>query len=424
MSIYYLFSAVPWIVGVLLILGIGFPLMAKRKIVSPEKSEKSARFVETEIEKLAAQNIITAEQQTAIVNYYQGFAGKRAASRKNRLVKILAIFGVFLIGLGVILFIASNWRGIPNFILVLLLLAITFLAYYSGFRLKYRKAVHKNVGSALIILGGLLYGAALILTAQIYHIDIAFSYLMLIWALGILPVAFLDRSGILIDIALILTMIWGFASLAGVGNEQLTAQYYLSLPLLAMFALPFAYRFKTRHCLSLALLAGLIWLGPIAAIKWFVNSQEAVLSIGLLYLFLGAAIVCLGEAHRRFGQWQKFYAVYFPLGVAVAMVSTFVLTFPQVYDGAMESFMPVFFNFVFAAEIIAVIFLGLKRENEQFINVGVVAFGILVIARYFSVSWGLGSRSAVFIVGGIILLGAGFFLDKLRKKVIAKMKEE
>jgi len=422
--IYLIYIIVGLLAGVV-VLGVGLPLFIRMKIPSPEKSEKSLKFLKTEIGKLAAENIVTQEQQSMIIARYESFAEQRAALKKNRLVKILAIFGAFLVGLGVILFVASNWRGIPAYVLVLLLALAVLAAYYFGYRLKYQKASHKNIGQALIILGALLYGAALILTAQIYHIDISFSILMIVWALGILPVAFLDKSGIIIDIAAILMMIWGFASLEQLGSSGLTWQYYLSLPLLLAFALPFAYRFKEKHCMALALIASLIWIGPVAVKDWFMaDSDSIVLSLGFLYLFLGLVVAALGEVHRRIENKQMFYGVYLPLGVSVAMVSTLFLTFPQVYaQGGGGSFMPVFFNFIFVGEIIGIIYFGLKIEEEKFINAGVVAFGILLAVRYFSLSWGLGSRAAMFIVGGIILILTGLFLDRVRKKVIEKMNE-
>lgn len=108
----------------------------------------------------------------------------------------------------------------------------------------------------------------------------------------------------------------------------------------------------------------------------------------------------------------------------MAMVSTLLLTFPQVYQREAESFVAVFFNFIFLGEIIGIIYFGLKTEEEKFINAGVVAFGVLLAVRYFSLSWGLGSRAVVFIVGGIILILTGLFLDRVRKKVIEKMNEQ
>lgn len=419
----FIYLAIGLVAGVIF-LAVGLPLIIRMKIPSPEKSEKSFRFLKAEIEKLVAERIITLEQQSTIIARYESFAGQRAALKKNRLVKILATFGAFLIGLGVILFVASNWRGIPGYVLVLLLTSAVLCSYYFGFRLKYQKAAHKNIGQALIILGALLYGATLILTAQIYHIDISFSILMIVWAGGILPVAFLDKSGILIDVAVVLVVIWGFASLEQFGDDDLTWQYYLSLPLLLAFVLPFVYRFKARHCMALALMAGLVWVGPVAVKDWFTgNGGLTVLNLSLLYLFLGLVVATLGEVHRRVEGKQMFYGVYFPLGVAVSMVSTLLLTFPQVYEQEGISFMPIFFNFIFVGEIVGIIYFGLKTEEEKFINAGVAAFGVLLAVRYFSLSWGLGSRSVVFIIGGVVLILVGLFLDRVRKKVIEKMNE-
>ncbi len=76
-------------------------------------------------------------------------------------------------------------------------------------------------------------------------------------------------------------------------------------------------------------------------------------------------------------------------------------------------------NLVYAAGIVGVIILGYVRRNSTYINIGLLFFVLDVIARYFDVFWKLLPRSVFFIVGGLILLSGGVFLEKKRRKVLA-----
>ena len=58
---------------------------------------------------------ITDEQARAILDRYpSGRSGVPGRLAQGRLVQALAIVGAVLVGLGVILFFAANWDGIPR----------------------------------------------------------------------------------------------------------------------------------------------------------------------------------------------------------------------------------------------------------------------------------------------------------------------
>jgi uncharacterized membrane protein len=83
-------------------------------------------------------------------------------------------------------------------------------------------------------------------------------------------------------------------------------------------------------------------------------------------------------------------------------------------------------NIVFAAAIIGTIVLGYMKRYTPYINIGLLFLVLDVIARYFDFFWKLLPRSVFFIVGGLILLLGGVFLEKKRRKVLASfnMREE
>ncbi len=109
---------------------------------------------------------------------------KRERRSKSQTIAFSTI-GAILIGLGAILFVASNWEKIGDTIKVLLLVGSTVGIHYTGYHLKYESQKYSRVGSALLFLSALFFGASVFLIAQIYNVNADNSTLVLIWLLGV-----------------------------------------------------------------------------------------------------------------------------------------------------------------------------------------------------------------------------------------------
>ena len=75
-------------------------------------------------------------------------------------------------------------------------------------------------------LGGLMYGASIMLIAQIYHIGEHFPDGIFWWALGVLPLALLLRSNLIMALATALAYLWFFVE-AGMGFYPLLFPLFL-----------------------------------------------------------------------------------------------------------------------------------------------------------------------------------------------------
>ena len=73
---------------------------------------------------------------------------KKEAS-PSRLIAIISILGATLIGTGVILFVASNWEKIPQFVRLILLLGLTYSIYFAGWKLEYDTKSRPRVGTRI-----------------------------------------------------------------------------------------------------------------------------------------------------------------------------------------------------------------------------------------------------------------------------------
>jgi uncharacterized membrane protein len=122
--------------------------------------------------------LISDEQGEAIRARYARGAG---AERRGRLITVLATVGAVAIGIGVILFFAANWNGIPKLGRLVLLLAAIAAALVGGEALRSR---YPRVGEAVTFLGGLLFGASIFLVEQMYNLSDSGGTGFLLWAAG------------------------------------------------------------------------------------------------------------------------------------------------------------------------------------------------------------------------------------------------
>jgi uncharacterized membrane protein len=81
-------------------------------------------------------------------------------------------------------------------------------------------------------------------------------------------------------------------------------------------------------------------------------------------------------------------------------------------------------NSVLVVFALSSIFLGVELKKPPIFTSGIVLFALFIITRYIDVTWALKEKSLFFIVGGLIILFLGTFLEKQRRKIIERMKPE
>ncbi len=401
----------------------------------PPKDQFSLQL-QKEALKWQEKKIIKKDQVEKILLLYKpGGEEELATKQKSRIVKIFSIMGAVLIGLGIILFVASNWRGVPSFLKATLLILTTLGMYYGGWWFRFKQKTNPKIGMALIFLGALVFGASLILIAQSYHIRIEYSNLILLWALVIIPAAYFTRSEPTLMLSSALVLFWGiFSVYEDMGffsrfQEAPSLLYlYISFLMIVGGMTPFAYQLGLPKFQGVNILGVLTWFGFISALSWFKGSYNPIFNVLLLLLILGGLIYGIGEVHQYLAEKYKIFKDnYLRIGLISVLFTSFILTFPQIYYysffGKGYSGIAALFNFILVAEICGVIYLGVKKREEYYINYGSLFFALLIFARYFSLTWGLGARAFVFIFGGILLILGGYFIEKQRKKIIKSFKE-
>lgn len=386
--------------------------------------------------------IITAEQAAAILERYE--TGETGQASRGRLVSILVTLGAVLIGLGVILFFAANWQELPKEAKLALMLVVVPLVYGAGYWARYRQG-YVRVGTALILLAAVLYGAAIHLVAQAYHVPVDSPNLVLLWFIGVLPLAYVTRSQSVLTLGIVLFLaaigfrgqVWlqdwewipfrAFPLYLGLGLALYSlGRVQRNVNLTEVYARPYELVGVVLTFGALYLLTFRFWWEEVFG-RWGEDTLPGTdVTVEYWALAAGAvAVTALGLAfswlvRRRQGQGpgtMAFEALAAGLFLACGALVVFL---PATNDWVY----PLVFNLLLLAGIVGLLFLGYTTGQESFINLGLILISVDIFTRYFEYSFDLLDRSVVFIVAGVILLAGGFLLERGRRMMVSRLRTE
>jgi uncharacterized membrane protein len=240
-----------------------------------------------------------------------------------------SILGVLLFGSGIITYFAANWGEIPKLIKLVILFGSLWLAYGAAWH-ALRDEHAPLLGQALLLLGAILFGANIMLIAQIYHIDAHFPNGVLLWSLGALVGAYLVRSQPMLVAAIVLGWLWTTLEF-----EFFSSRHQAHWPFLVLWAafLPLIYWQHWRAGLHLALVAMLWWsvyAFGVDGLFWNTGSKIYLVQI---YFLAYLALFLLGMLFDTFERLADFARTVQRYGMFAALVSAYALTSPHVQSG-------------------------------------------------------------------------------------------
>jgi len=359
---------------------------------------------------------------------------KSKEERSNKFIVAISTIGAILLGIGAILFVASNWREIPDLIKVLILLGSTFGAYYLGYLFKYDKKNLPKVGASLFFLGVLLFGASIFLIAQIYHINANAHSLVLIWLIGILPLVYAFRSEPVAALSSLLFFIWIglFIFRGGRFDEDI----FFSLPVIYLSAGTLLFSIGGLHylkpqlikiarifriagikiaMLSLFLLTFKFFSGHVDS-YWFRNSRilEDMSSQLMFGIVLFSILSIIGLFVNLFFNPSQSKTNSYENGIALGFLGFTLLFF---FFPTESNVYTVIYNLLFAGLTLFLIYIGYQRSNIKIVNIGIFWLSVFILAKYFDFLWDLMDRSLFFIVGGLILILGGIAMERKRRQI-------
>jgi len=352
-------------------------------------------------------------------------------------IRIFAALGAVLAGLGIILFVSSNWDYMGPAYRVGVLLA-AYAAVVAG-AVTAARSDQPRVAEALWLLATLVMGANIFLIAQIFNSTLTYWQGTLRWMLGALVMGWALRSRFQAAVAVplgLLTLGW-LGSGGGwfvLGQWEFLVSEASLRPILPMIGVGLislslltarkeAWKFLRGSTLGwgLALVATSAVVSTVGAgaAEWFFGFAGRPTQIATLaaVAFLLATALARGEFRWPESRWV--------LGSTAALFGLMLVPLADKHWLAEEIGG---FHLPFGIYVVAVfsltlltIWAGVKSGRVVLVNVGMFTSALLIFTQYLSWSLELFDRSLVFVFGGLTLLALAMVMEKKRRALLERM---
>lgn len=410
-------------------------------------SDDIPRRLPAEVAQWQSDGLISQEQAQAILERYglsaeDGLTGEPAATDSvdsgdpigsgdstedsaerttlvSRAVSIIGVMGALLVGLGIIIYVAANWDIIPVWVRVAMLVGLTSAINAAGWLLLARLD-YPRIGVAMLVVGALAYGAAIHLIAQIYHVPVNHPNLTTAWFLGVLPMAYVARSRLMVGISLaLLVLSMGFRTqwwLEFYGADTLLYLAPLTLTLsaavvaLGLLQLRFAWtRPLAAYCYYPGLAIGLVAFGAMTVASIWVDVENlswAVLSVEY-WATAGVGIAAAAGATGVLWWITRSQPDAHPVADTTA-VATMIATaaFIWVWFAYPEPVLWWLFNLAAFGGFAVVAYV---KRSATLLGGAAVLFVILVAIRFASLVDFQGAAAPILLCAAALTMAAGLF---------------
>lgn len=384
----------------------------------------------------------------------------------RRMPAILAILGAVLIGFAAMSFVAANWYEIPKLAKLITIFSAMWAAWIAAIMLERRN--HPAYAQAAVLVGLALFGAGIMLIAQIYHIVTDDPGGVLAWAVAALAAAFLLPSRPALALGILLSVIWSIFAWQ-LDDSAPHWSFWILWAVSAFIALRLAW----GPGFHLVLIAGFVWQAvnaePVAD-AYNIDPIWILIFVTLEALVLWLISIVAEARASRFAGAAQCYAMVIAfallwtyqlapdsyalldglanLGAAICAVATLILVALMLLAmsrGLLElrhaaaisaiAIAALVYPFIAAANpplvpwVYAALFLALSawlisygtaHDSRFAVNFGFIAFGAELLWLYFETLGTLLDTALFFAVGGILLIVGAFLMERMRRRLVAQ----
>lgn len=315
------------------------------------------------------------------------------ASRRSGvgLAGVLATLAAVLVGAGVMSFVAANWQEMSKLARLMVIMAGLWSALGGAAWLEARN--HPYFANAALLAGVSIYGAGIMLIAQMYHMDGHPPDAVLLWGAGALAAGLLTRSNAVLAAALALFCLWSLMETTAFA--WVDRIHWAFLVPWALVAAGFAMtRWRPGlHLLAISLSGWIIELGYLIDRGHGYAGHLLVTGIGLAMM---AASILAGPTIDR---WRQISGALLAYGFAIAFMGALAVQF--VADGKGSYTLPL--GAVAVAGIVATLWWAWRTDNRAVLWLAYGAFSIEVFSLYVKKIGTLLGTSAFFLATGLLV---------------------
>lgn len=349
----------------------------------------------------------------------------------HRAVRIFAAIGAVLVGLGIILFVASHWDAMNP-----LLRGVTLFSSYGvvvGVAAVVEQRGYVNVAGALWFLATITLGANIFLFGQMFNFSLTFWQGPLLWMVGALAMGYATKSRLHAWIVIplsTLTLGWLGGGSGWFTDDQLE---FLSrstglIPLLGLGWVCLGLLARNSRRWLFAAGTWLVWGILLVMMPLLIGTVDDWFFVRLFHVdgalkhwLILASITVLLAATLYYGRFSAHRTrLYFMIVAALLLLLSIPVDVPP-FD---QLHHPVLFApyvlLIFLLSL-ALIWSGLAAADSRLVNIGLGSASFVILVQYFSWSFQLLDRSLAFVAGGIVLIGMSLLIEKQRRKLIARI---
>lgn len=302
--------------------------------------------------------------------------------------KILLYVGSILVGAGILSFIASNWAEIGKTMKFLFILLLYIGCNTAGYKLEQH---FPKTSRSLYYLGVFVFGAGIFLIGQMFHFGGDFQEAFLWWSLGIMPLALVLRDKRILLAAAVFALIYLVNPSFFEGG---TVPFWVLLWIAAIYVLNEKIGYSR---LTGFVSGGLILVFIATILSYFLaGKSDDEYIYGIVYLVIGIFLVLNSKK-------QKEEIII--LGYLVHGGAALMLSFAGVW--------PLDWIYIPFSILYLLFILYLIKKGSL---LSIIILCVLIFRFYLDISFAFLPKSFVFIIGGLLLLGFGFYFEKQRKK--------
>jgi len=374
----------------------------------------------------------------------------------RKLPGLLTLLGAALLIFAALTFVAANWAEIPRWLKLVMIFGSMWAAYAGAIWLERR--AHPLFAQAAVLTGLGLFGASIMLIAQIYHIETDDPVGLLAWCVAALATAWALPSRPALALGLGLAVIWSsFAS----DNWGTHIHWWFFLPWAAGAVL--AFRLRWRPGFHLAVITFLAWLlmNATGLSRLLGGEQEFAAIIALLATALWLGALAFRNRWMQYSLLSEHYGMFIALAAFAILQADEVSGVPPVawfiaaviagggaaalgiramdhkqieikhlatpaalalaallYPLLGQHQALLIYATILLGVSVGLVAYGLARQSRFAVNLGFWAFGLEVLYLYFETLGTLLGTAAFFALGGVILIAGGTFMERLRRRLV------